>query len=184
MRFGAWLRFAVTFWCQAPKRNQASKISQIIGYITYKKPVTIFIKYRKSEYLGVLERLMTLDNLPAWSTHIRSADTLRKSPKRHFADPSLAVGALGLSIDKLLSDLNYFGLLFESLAIRDLRIYAEANGGQVYHYRDSRNLEIDAIIEYDDGTWGAFEIKLGFGAADHAASLLQKFADKIDTEKA
>jgi predicted AAA+ superfamily ATPase len=108
---------------------------------------------------------------------------LRKSPKRHFVDPSLAVGALGLSIDKLTVDLNYFCLLFESLVIRDLKIYAEANGGKVYHYRDSRGLEIDAVVEYSDGTWGAFEVKLGIGAADTAAANLLKFSDKIDTKK-
>jgi len=136
-----------------------------------------------ADYLSVLERLMAVDNLPAWNTHIRSADMLRKSPKRHFADPSMAVGALGLSIDKLMEDLNYFGLLFESLAIRDLKIYADANGGKVFHYRDSRGLEIDAIIEYADGTSGAFEIKLGIGAVDAAANHLKKFAEKIDINK-
>jgi predicted AAA+ superfamily ATPase len=134
-----------------------------------------------TDYLSALERLMATDNLPAWNTHIRSADMLRKAPKRHFADPSLAIGALGLSIDKLTADLNYFGLLFESLAIRDLRIYADAGGGKAFHYRDSRGLEIDAIVEYADGTWGAFEVKLGIGAADEAARTLLKFADKIDT---
>ena len=136
-----------------------------------------------SEYLSALERLMTVENLPAWNTPIRSADMLRKSPKRHFTDPSLAVGALGLSVDKLLADLNYFELLFESLAIRDLRIYADASGGKVFHYRDSRGLEVDSIIEYADGTWGAFEIKLGIGAVDVAAETLLKFAAKIDTGK-
>jgi predicted AAA+ superfamily ATPase len=136
-----------------------------------------------ADYLSALERLMAVDNLPAWNTHIRSSDMLRKSPKRHFTDPSMAVGALGLSIDKLMADLNYFGLLFESLAIRDLRIYADANGGKVFHYRDSRGLEIDAIIEYADGTWGAFGIKLGIGAVDAAADNLIKFAAKIDTDK-
>ena len=134
-------------------------------------------------YLSALERLMVVDNLPAWNTHIRSSDMLRKSPKRHFADQSLAVGALGLSIDKLTADLNYFGLLFESLAIKDLRIYAEAGGGKTFHYRDSRGVEIDSIVEYADGTWGAFEIKLGIGAVDNAAENLLKFAAKIDTEK-
>ncbi|MDR0670914.1 MAG: DUF4143 domain-containing protein [Oscillospiraceae bacterium] len=134
-------------------------------------------------YLTALERLMAVENLPAWNTHIRSSDMLRKSPKRHFADPSLAVGALGLSIDKLTADLNYFGLLFESLVIKDLRIYADAKGGKVFHYRDSRGLEIDAVVEYADGTWGAFEIKLGMGAADEAAINLLKFSAKIDTEK-
>ena len=136
-----------------------------------------------TEYLAVLERLMTVENLPSWNTHIRSADMLRKSPKRHFADPSLAVGALALSIDNLTADLNYLGLLFESLVIKDLRVYADVGGGKVFHYRDSRGLEIDAIVEYADGTWGAFEIKLGIGAADVAADNLLKFAAKIDTEK-
>jgi len=136
-----------------------------------------------ADYLSALERLMAVDNLPAWNTHIRSSDMLRKSPKRHFADPSMAVGALGLSVDKLIDDLNYFGLLFESLAIRDLRIYADANGGKAFHYRDSRGLEIDTIIEYADGAWGAFEIKLGIGAVDSAAGNLMKFAGKIDTAK-
>ncbi|MCL2366926.1 MAG: DUF4143 domain-containing protein [Oscillospiraceae bacterium] len=136
-----------------------------------------------SEYLAVLERLIAVDNLLAWNTHIRSADRLRKAPKRHFADPSMAVGALGLSVDKMITDLNYFGLLFESLVIRDLKIYAEALDASLYHYRDSRGLEIDAILEYADGTWGAFEVKLGIGAADEAAKNLLKFADKIDTDK-
>ena len=136
-----------------------------------------------SDYLAALERLLTVDNLPAWNTHIRSSDTLRKAPKRHFADPSLAVGALGLSIEKLTTDLNYLGLLFESLVTRDLRIYADANGGKVFHYRDSRGLEVDVIVEYADGTWGAFEIKLGIGLADEAAAHLLTFAEKIDTDK-
>ena len=136
-----------------------------------------------SIYLAALERLMAVDHLPAWNTHIRSSDMLRKSPKRHFADPSMAVGALGLSIDKLIADLNYFGLLFESLAIRDLKIYADANGGKIFHYRDSSGLEADAVVEYADGTWGAFEIKLGIGAVDGAASNLLKLAAKIDTNK-
>jgi len=136
-----------------------------------------------AEYLSALERLMAVENLPAWNTHIRSSDMLRKSPKRHFADPSMAIGALGLSIDKITADLNYLGLLFESLAIRDIRIYADANGGKTFHYRDSRGLEIDTIVEYSDSTWGAFEIKLGIGAVDEAAANLLKFAAKIDTSK-
>ncbi|MCL2689814.1 MAG: DUF4143 domain-containing protein [Chitinispirillia bacterium] len=136
-----------------------------------------------AEYLSALERLMAVDNVPAWNTHIRSSDMLRKAPKRHFADPSMAVAALGLSVDKLLADLNYFGLLFESLAVRDLKVYADADGAKVFHYRDSRDLEIDAVVEYADGTWGAFEVKLGIGAVDAAAANLLKLADKIDTAK-
>ncbi|GHU55218.1 ATPase AAA [Spirochaetia bacterium] len=136
-----------------------------------------------TDYLEALERLMTVEQLPAWGPHIRSADTLRKAPKRHFVDPSLAVGALGLSTDKLLGDLNYFGFLFESLAIRDIRIYADMNDGKVFHYRDSRNMEVDAIVEYPDSTWAAFEVKMGFSAQDEAAANLLTFATKIDQEK-
>ena len=136
-----------------------------------------------SEYLLALERLMVVEPLPAWSTHIRCADTLRKAPKRHFVDPSLAAGVLGLSAKKLSADLNYFGLLFESLVIRDLRIYAEVNDGKVYHYRDSRDMEVDAIIEYPDRTWAAFEVKMGFAVQDTAAKNLLAFAKKVDQEK-
>jgi predicted AAA+ superfamily ATPase len=136
-----------------------------------------------AEYLEALERLQAVEQLPAWSPHIRSADTLRKSPKRHFVDPSLAVGALGLTVDKLKADLNYFGFLFESLAVRDLRIYAAANDGEAYHYRDSRNLEVDAVVEYSGGTWAAFEVKMSFAAQDEAAANLLAFAKKINQEK-
>jgi predicted AAA+ superfamily ATPase len=136
-----------------------------------------------AEYLDTLQRLMVVEQLPAWSTHIRSADTLRKTPKRHFVDPSLAIGSLGLSVGKLLSDLNYFGFLFESLAIRDLRIYADLHDGKVFHYRDSRNMEIDAVVEYPDSTWAAFEVKMGFSAQDEAAKNLLAFAGKIDQDK-
>lgn len=136
-----------------------------------------------SQYLNELERLMVVDHLPAWNTHIRSSHMLRKSPKRHFADPSLAIGALGLSIDKLLADLNYFGLLFESLVIHDLRVYADAGGGKVYHYRDSSGTEVDAIVEYADGTWGAFEVKLGVGGVEEATTNLKALAKKINTER-
>ncbi|MCL2269827.1 MAG: DUF4143 domain-containing protein [Treponema sp.] len=136
-----------------------------------------------AEYLEALERLMVVEPLPAWSTHIRSSDTLRKSPKRHFVDPSLAIGALGISTGKLTGDLNYFGLLFESLVIRDLRIYAEVNDGKVYHYRDSRDMEVDAIVEYPDRTWAAFEVKMGFSAQNDAAENLLAFAKKVDQKK-
>jgi len=136
-----------------------------------------------AEYIEALERLMVVEQLPAWSPHIRSSDTLRKTPKRHFVDPSLAVGSLGLSPAKIKADLNYFGFLFESLVIRDLRIYAEVHDGKVYHYRDSRDMEVDAIIEYPDNTWAAFEVKMGFAAQDEAAKNLLAFAKKIDQEK-
>jgi predicted AAA+ superfamily ATPase len=136
-----------------------------------------------AEYLDALERLMVYEPLPAWSTHIRSSATLRKTPKRHFADPSIAVGALGYSVERLVGDLNALGFIFESLAIRDLRIYAEVNDGTLYHYHDSVDLEADAIVEYPDGTWAVFEVKLGSGEQDVAAKNLIALSKKIHTQK-
>jgi len=134
-------------------------------------------------YLDALEDLMIVEPLPAWSTHIRSSDTLRKAAKWHFVDPSLAIGALGLSPQRLSDDLQYFGLLFESLAIRDLRIYAELFSARVFHYRDSRGVEADAIVETPSGEWMAFEVKLGFSAVEDAAENLKTLAEKIDTNR-
>jgi hypothetical protein len=108
---------------------------------------------------------------------------LRQLPKRHFTDPSLACGILGLDTGKLMKDLEFFGLLFESLVVRDLRIYAQTSGGRVYHYRDSSGLEVDAIVELPSGQYIAIEIKLGIKAADQAATKLKKFAANIDTSK-
>lgn len=134
-------------------------------------------------YLQALERLMISEHLPAWNPHIRSSAALRKSPKRHFCDPSLALGALGMTAEKLADNLQFLGLLFESAVIRDLRVYAWGSGGSVSHYRDSSGHEVDAIVEYPDGRWGAFEIKMGVGAVDEAASNLLYLAEKIDTAK-
>lgn len=134
-------------------------------------------------YLDTLRRLFIIEDLPAWNVHIRSSQFLRKGVKRHFVDPSLAIGALGLSVDALKKDLQYTGFLFESMVIRDLRIYAEQHDGKVYHYRDSQALEVDAIIEFADGTWAAFEIKMGFRAQDEGALNLLKLADRIDYTK-
>jgi predicted AAA+ superfamily ATPase len=136
-----------------------------------------------ADYLQALERLMMLENLTAWSTHIRSKARLRSTPKRHLADVSLACSALGFSSKKLLADLEYLGLLFESLVIHDLRVYAETMGAKLYHYRDSNGIEADAIIEFRNGDWGAFEIKLGSGAEDAAAKSLLVLADNIDYSK-
>lgn len=136
-----------------------------------------------SDYLDVLGRLMVIEDQPAWGAHLRSKYVLRSAAKRHFVDPSLAVAALRASPERLLQDLNLFGLLFESLVIRDLRIYAQAADAQVFHYRDSDGLEVDAIVQVAGGPWAAFEIKLGPGQVDASAASLLKFAKRIDTEK-
>jgi uncharacterized protein len=136
-----------------------------------------------AEYLSSLERLFVVEDQPPWETHLRSRSRLRQAPKRHFVDPSLAVAAMGADPEALLRDLNLLGFLFESLAVRDLRIYSQPLRGEVKHYRDSSGLEVDAIVESPEG-WAAFEIKLGGTAAiDEAAASLLKFADTVDTAK-
>jgi len=135
-------------------------------------------------YLSALRRLMIVEEQLAWAPHLRSRSTLRKSPKRHFVDPSLAVAALGASPDRLLKDLNFFGLLFESLVYRDLSIYARATDSTVFHYRDNTDVEVDAVVENRRGVWCAFEVKLGTGQVPEAASTLLKFRDRIDLRQA
>ena len=132
------------------------------------------------EYLDALNRLMITEEQPAWNTHIRSSSSLRKSPKRHFTDVSLSVAALGAKAKSLLADINFTGFLFESLAIHELRVYAQANDAKVYYYRDSSNLEVDAIVQKYNGDWIAFEIKLGTGKIDEAAASLHKFVSILD----
>ena len=138
-----------------------------------------------TEYLRALERLYVVEDVPAWRSHLRSRATLRAAPKRHFVDPSLAVAALGGSPQRLLADLEALGFLFESLVIRDLRIYSQVNRASVFHYRDSDQLEADAVIEARDGRWIAAEIKLG-GERDieQAAQSLTRLRDKVDTSRA
>jgi predicted AAA+ superfamily ATPase len=135
------------------------------------------------EYLSALERLMVIEDQPAWAPHLRSKHRLRTAPKRHFVDPSLAVAALGATPDRLLGDLNLLGLLFESLVVRDLRVHAQATNARISQYRDSGGLEVDAIVESGDGRWIAFEVKLGHGQIDDAAASLMRFATRIDTAK-
>ena len=135
------------------------------------------------DYLNALERLMIVEDQPAWAPHLRSRYRLRSAPKRHFVDPSLAVAALRATPDRLLQDLNLLGFLFESLVVRDLRIYAQASDGEVLQYRDSNGLEVDAVVETADGRWAAFEVKLGPGQVDEGAATLTKFSEQIDTQR-
>ncbi len=137
-----------------------------------------------SDYLDVLTRLMVIEDQPAWAPHLRSKTPLRQAPKRHFVDPSLAAAALGAGSVRLIKDLEFLGLMFESLVIRDLRILSQPLGGDVYHYRDKAGLEVDAIVQLTDGRWGAFEVKLGGGRLiDEGAASLLRFADVVDVEK-
>jgi uncharacterized protein len=135
------------------------------------------------DYLDALGRLMIVEDQPAWAPHLRSKYALRSAAKRHFVDPSLAVAALRSTPDRLLHDMKLLGFLFESLVVRDLRVYAQAADARVLQYRDSHGLEVDAIVETADGRWAAFEIKLGSGQVDEAASNLKRFARQIDTDR-
>lgn len=135
-----------------------------------------------ARYLAALQRLMIVEDQPAWNGHLRSSHQLRRTPTRHFADPSLAAAGLHASPKSLLGDLSCFGLLFESLVVRDLRAYSQSLGGEVLHYRDQSDLEVDAIVE-TPARWGAFEIKLGVARVEEAAANLARFAMRVDTSR-
>lgn len=129
-------------------------------------------------YLSALRKLYVLDELRSWSPQMRSKTAIRKTPVIEFADPAIAAYYLGASADGLLDDPETFGFLFESLVIRDLRVYAETLHGNVYRYHDRNDLEADAIIRLKNGKWGAIEIKLGNCHVEKAAENLKKLADK------
>lgn len=136
-----------------------------------------------SGYLQALERLMVIEDQPAWAPHLRSRARLRKAPKRHFVDPSLALAAVGAAPERLLQDLEWFGQVFESLVIRDLRVYSQSLDSEVFHYRDDYGLEVDVILQLRDGRWGAIEIKLGEGQVEQAAATLKRFSAQIDAAR-
>ena len=136
------------------------------------------------EYIDTLERIMVVEEQPSWGPHLRSRDAVRGGSIRHFVDPSLAVAALNGSVDRLMNDPASLGLLFESLVIRDLRVFAQVIGGELRHYRDSAGIEADAIIQLGDGRWAAAEVKLGQSRVDEAAASLTKLVNKIDTSRA
>lgn len=129
-------------------------------------------------YLDVLNRLFLLDNQLPYSVNIRSSVRIKQSEKRHFCDPSLACALLKATPEKLIGDLNTFGFMFEGLCERDLKVYAQAFGGSLFHYQDYKNREIDAVIDLD-GRWCAFEIKLGANQIDEAAAALVKIKDDL-----
>lgn len=135
------------------------------------------------EYGKDLARVFVVEDLPAWEPALRSRGELRKAPTRHFADPSLAAAALGAGVARLLKDPDTLGHLFESLVVRDLRVYAQTLDAQVKHYREAKGVEADAIIERRDGSWAGIEVKLGPGAVDDGAKRLIRVASHIDTEK-
>jgi len=169
-------------------RSLSRNVATLVDNKTLEKDVKInengeLSRNTLSDYLDALTKLMILYEQPAFNPHIRSSASLRKSPKRHLCDPSLAVAVLGLDKEALLKDIKYTGFLFESLAIHELNVYAKVNDAVVYHYNDSYGYEVDAIVQKRKGDYAAFEIKLGVGFIDEAAKNLKRFAENIDTEK-
>ena len=136
-----------------------------------------------STYMTALRRIFIVDEVPAWSPALRSKTSIRTAPKRHFADPSIASALMRTSPQGLLKDFNTFGLLFEDLCARDLRVYAQALDGEVFHYHDKNDLECDLVVALHDGRWAAVEVKLGLNEEDEAAKHLVKMARDIDEQR-
>ena len=135
-----------------------------------------------ADYLDVFQRLFLIEDQPAFAVNLRSSRRILKAPKRHFCDVSLAVAAMEATPQMLWNDLHTFGFLFEALCEHDLKIYAECNGGKLFHYRDEKDNEIDAVVELPDGRWGAFEIKLGANQIESAAKELLKMRGIMERE--
>ncbi|GHU08307.1 ATPase AAA [Alphaproteobacteria bacterium] len=168
---------------KALMKSLARNISTPVSMSTLSRDVqgesATFTRQTADDYIESLEKMMIIVNQPAYNAHIRSTAELRQAPKRHFCDVSLAVEALNLSHESLMNDPNYLGFLFESQAIHDLMVYADAIGAKVSYYRDSNGNEVDAIVETRSGEVALFEVKLGNDEYDLAAENLKKVAKLI-----
>ena len=136
-----------------------------------------------STYYNALRRIFVVETMPTWSPSLRSKTAIRSSPKHHFVDPSIATAVMRINPSGVLQDFEYFGFLFEALCARDIRVYAQNNDGDVFHYREKSGLEADMIVQLRDGRWGAIEVKLGNSQIEQAAENLLKLKEKIDTNK-
>ena len=160
---------------EATLENLARDVSADGGQLT---PTTV------RTYLDALARVFALDELPAWSVALRSRSRLRTSSKLHLADPALACAALGVGAERLAGDPEFFGQVFEAMAIRDLRALVSSEQGRVYHYRDNTGLEVDAVLEYPDGRWAAVEVKLGSTRiADAEKNLVALRDHRVDLDR-
>ena len=134
-------------------------------------------------YVNALRRIFLIEDIPAWKPSLRSKAAIRTSEKRQFVDPSIATAVLRANVDSILDNFNYFGFLFESLVARDLRVYAQAVDGEIFHYRDKDNLEADLVIRLNDDRWAAVEVKLGSKEIEDGAKHLIELRNKVDTSK-
>ena len=136
-----------------------------------------------SSYVNALRKIFLVEDVPAWSPSLKSRLAIRSAAKRQFVDPSVATAVLGATPRRLLNDFRSFGSLFESLCVRDMRVYAQPLDGEIRHYRDQTGLEVDMIVALKDGRWGAAEVKLGAGDIDSAANGLKKLKAKVDVSR-
>ena len=166
-------------------RNQGAQISnEALKADMEQNDVSSLDANTVMSYINALKKIFVIEEMPAWNPNLRSKTSIRSADTRYFIDPSIAVAALGVGPNDLLGDLNTFGLLFETMCVRDLRVFSDALHGCVYHYRDKTGLECDAVIHLRNGAYGLIEIKLGGDAAiEHGAETLKKLRDKIDTDK-
>lgn len=135
------------------------------------------------DYLTTLEKLFVLEYIPATNLNLRSSIQLRTNPKIELVDPSIVIASLGLKKEDLINDLNFTGFIFENMCYRDLKIYADSLGAELFYYRDNKDFEIDFILRCEDGKWGAVEVKLGAKQVEEAATNLKKFKEKVDIKK-
>ena len=157
--------------------NEALKTDMAVNDVTTLDTNTVL------SYINALKKIFVIEEMPAWNPNLRSKTAIRSTATRYFVDPSIAVAALGIGPNDLLNDLNTFGFLFETMCVRDLRIFADAMNGCVYHYRDKTGLECDAVIHLRNGDYGLIEIKLGGEIAiEQGAATLKKLRDRNDTE--
>ncbi|MDE5762336.1 MAG: DUF4143 domain-containing protein [Bacteroidales bacterium] len=166
-------------------RHQGSQasISTILADIAANEPENISDETIES-YLSALRKIFVIEDMPAWNPNLRSKTAIRTSETRYYVDPSVGVAALGLGPDDLINDLNTFGLFFETMCIRDLRVYADALEGSVYHYRDKNGLECDAVVHLNNGSYGLIEIKLGGEKLiEEGAKTLVSLSNIIDTTR-
>ena len=133
--------------------------------------------------MNALRKIFLVEDVPAWSPSLKSRLAIRSAAKRQFVDPSVATAVLGVTPRRLLNDFRSFRSLFESLCVRDMRVYAQPLEGEVRHYRDQTGLEVDMIVALKDGRWGAVEVKLGAGDIDRAANGLKKLKAKVDVSR-
>ena len=170
-------------------RSYARNISQQVSYGTIKADMLSNDSQSLDEdtvadYIKALKRLFVIEDLAAWNPNLRSKSAIRTSDTRHFVDPSIGTASLGLGPNDLMNDLESFGLFFEDLAVRDLRVFAEALDGKLYHYRDSSGLECDTVLHRRNGTYGLIEVKLGGEKLiNDGVTALKALADAIDTTR-